>query len=31
MQNRPEFFIFNNGPKATLPFAQAEYDARITL
>ncbi len=31
MQNlsRPEYFTFVNGPKATLPFAQSEYDTRI--
>ena len=26
---RPEYFTYNNGPKATLPFAQSEYDARV--
>ena len=31
MQNlsRPEYFTFDNGPKATLPFAQSEYDTRV--
>jgi len=29
MQNRPAFFTYNNGPKAPLPFAQTEYDARL--
>ena len=27
--NRPEYSTFNNGPKATLPFAQSEYDTRV--
>ena len=27
--NRPEYFTFVNGPKATLPFSQAEYDGRV--
>lgn len=26
---RPEYFTYNNGPKATLPFSQSEYDARV--
>ena len=26
---RPEYFSYINGPKATLPFPQAEYDARV--
>jgi creatinase len=26
---RPEFFVVDNGAKATLPFEQTEYDARI--
>jgi len=28
-QNRPAYFTFNNRPKASLPFAQAEFDARV--
>jgi len=27
--NRPEYFTYVNGPKATLPFSQAEYDGRV--
>lgn len=27
---RPEFAPFANGPKATLPFTQSEYDTRLT-
>lgn len=26
---RPDFFEIDNGPRASLPFAQAEYDARL--
>lgn len=26
---RPEFFTFDNGPRATLPFDQTEYDSRL--
>jgi creatinase len=29
MTDRPEFFAFPNGAKAPLPFAAAEYDARL--
>ena len=29
-QARPDFFTFNNGEKANLPFSQAEYDRRLT-
>ena len=28
-QTRPEFFVCDNGDKPNMPFAQAEYDARI--
>ena len=28
-QSRPDYFTYENGPKATLPFPQAEYDSRI--
>ena len=28
-QSRPDYFTYENGPKATLPFPQAEYDTRI--
>ncbi len=27
---RPDFFTFDNGPKPALPFAQAEYDQRLS-
>ncbi len=26
---RPEFFRFDNGPRAVLPFSQSEYDSRL--
>ena len=29
MTERPEFYRFHNGTKAPLPFAPAEYDARL--
>ena len=29
MQDRPQFFPFHNGPKAPLPFSDAEYARRI--
>lgn len=29
-RTRPAFMTFTNGPKASLPFAQAEYDARVS-
>ena len=27
--SRPEYFTFNNGPRAALPFTQQEYDTRL--